>query len=84
MTQTDRKYYCSHKPYVDAPQSIGNGVTISAPHMVGNLLLDLLIFHGIQLFLWKIQIFKKFLNQQFCVQFSISACLRTGTSNGKV
>lgn len=34
MTETDRKHYCTNKPYVDAPQSIGNGVTISAPHMV--------------------------------------------------
>lgn len=34
MTETDRKYYCIRTPYVDAPQSIGNGVTISAPHMV--------------------------------------------------
>ncbi|XP_031623824.1 protein-L-isoaspartate(D-aspartate) O-methyltransferase [Contarinia nasturtii] len=33
MTETDRKYYCPKTPYVDAPQSIGNGVTISAPHM---------------------------------------------------
>lgn len=34
MLATDRKHYCSGYPYVDAPQSIGNGVTISAPHMV--------------------------------------------------
>lgn len=34
MTETDRKYYCTRDYYVDAPQSIGNGVTISAPHMV--------------------------------------------------
>lgn len=34
MTETDRKHYCTRTPYVDAPQSIGNGVTISAPHMV--------------------------------------------------
>lgn len=34
MTETDRKHYCPKTPYVDAPQSIGNGVTISAPHMV--------------------------------------------------
>lgn len=33
MTETDRKHYCPQTPYVDAPQSIGNGVTISAPHM---------------------------------------------------
>lgn len=35
MKETDRKHYCSEKPYVDAPQSIGQGVTISAPHMHG-------------------------------------------------
>lgn len=34
MSETDRKYYCLKYPYIDAPQSIGNGVTISAPHMV--------------------------------------------------
>lgn len=34
MTETDRKYYSSETPYIDAPQSIGSGVTISAPHMV--------------------------------------------------
>lgn len=34
MSATDRKFYCPNSPYVDAPQSIGNGVTISAPHMV--------------------------------------------------
>lgn len=34
MTETDRKHYCPRTPYVDAPQGIGNGVTISAPHMV--------------------------------------------------
>lgn len=38
MTETDRKHYCPYKPYVDAPQSIGNDVTISAPHMVCCLL----------------------------------------------
>lgn len=34
MIATDRKYYCKSTPYVDAPQSIGYSVTISAPHMV--------------------------------------------------
>lgn len=34
MTETDRKYYCPRSYYVDEPQNIGNGVTISAPHMV--------------------------------------------------
>lgn len=34
MTATDRKFYCKKTPYVDAPQSIGYSVTISAPHMV--------------------------------------------------
>lgn len=34
MVETDRKHYCPRTPYVDAPQSIGSGVTISAPHMV--------------------------------------------------
>ncbi|XP_037920802.1 protein-L-isoaspartate(D-aspartate) O-methyltransferase [Hermetia illucens] len=33
MMATDRKYYTVRSPYIDAPQSIGHGVTISAPHM---------------------------------------------------
>ncbi|XP_046801560.1 protein-L-isoaspartate(D-aspartate) O-methyltransferase-like [Lucilia cuprina] len=33
MTATDRKYYAPSNPYMDAPQGIGYGVTISAPHM---------------------------------------------------
>lgn len=35
MANTDRRFYAPHNPYMDAPQSIGHGVTISAPHMVG-------------------------------------------------
>lgn len=34
MMATDRKFYCPHNPYTDAPQTIGHSVTISAPHMV--------------------------------------------------
>jgi len=33
MAQVDRGNYCPHSPYSDRPQSIGYGVTISAPHM---------------------------------------------------
>lgn len=33
MLATDRKFYSKNNPYVDAPQKIGGGVTISAPHM---------------------------------------------------
>ncbi|KAH8407141.1 hypothetical protein KR222_007958 [Zaprionus bogoriensis] len=33
MIATDRKNYCPRNPYMDAPQPIGGGVTISAPHM---------------------------------------------------
>ncbi|XP_043188317.1 protein-L-isoaspartate(D-aspartate) O-methyltransferase-like isoform X1 [Amphibalanus amphitrite] len=33
MRQVDRGNYCAHNPYSDRPQSIGYGVTISAPHM---------------------------------------------------
>ena len=33
MKAVDRKSYCSFNPYVDSPQSIGYGATISAPHM---------------------------------------------------
>jgi protein-L-isoaspartate(D-aspartate) O-methyltransferase len=29
----DRKYFAPHSPYIDSPQSIGFGATISAPHM---------------------------------------------------
>jgi len=34
MLQVDRGNYAKKSPYMDAPQSIGYGVTISAPHMV--------------------------------------------------
>ncbi|XP_055681242.1 protein-L-isoaspartate(D-aspartate) O-methyltransferase [Lutzomyia longipalpis] len=44
MVDTDRKFYCPHNPYMDAPQGIGCGVTISAPHMHGYAL-DLLRSH---------------------------------------
>ena len=33
MKAVDRKNYCTFNPYVDSPQSIGYGTTISAPHM---------------------------------------------------
>jgi hypothetical protein len=34
MKKVDRGKYVSHNPYMDVPQGIGYGVTISAPHMV--------------------------------------------------
>lgn len=34
MTNVDRAKYVNHNPYMDVPQGIGYGVTISAPHMV--------------------------------------------------
>ena len=33
MEKTDRKYYAPKNPYLDTPQYIGYGATISAPHM---------------------------------------------------
>ncbi|XP_017784507.1 PREDICTED: protein-L-isoaspartate(D-aspartate) O-methyltransferase [Nicrophorus vespilloides] len=33
MMQVDRGHYSVRNPYIDAPQGIGYGVTISAPHM---------------------------------------------------
>lgn len=33
MRRVDRGNYCARSPYMDSPQSIGFGVTISAPHM---------------------------------------------------
>lgn len=33
MRKVDRGNYCDFSPYMDSPQSIGYGVTISAPHM---------------------------------------------------
>ena len=33
MRAVDRGNYCSRSPYMDSPQPIGFGVTISAPHM---------------------------------------------------
>lgn len=38
LANTDRKFYTQTAyPYVDSPQSIGYGATISAPHMVSSL-----------------------------------------------
>jgi len=34
MKAVDRGNYVSTAPYLDQPQGIGYGVTISAPHMV--------------------------------------------------
>jgi protein-L-isoaspartate(D-aspartate) O-methyltransferase len=33
MKAVDRKHYSTYNPYVDSPQTIGFGATISAPHM---------------------------------------------------
>jgi len=41
MEKTDRKYYCKMSPYMDSPQGIGYGVTISAPHMHAHALQQL-------------------------------------------
>jgi protein-L-isoaspartate O-methyltransferase len=37
LRSVDRTHYCQHHPYMDAPQGIGYGATISAPHMVSML-----------------------------------------------
>jgi hypothetical protein len=34
MNLVDRQHYSQNNPYMDAPQGIGYGATISAPHMV--------------------------------------------------
>ena len=44
MKAVDRGHYCSYSPYVDSPQSIGFGATISAPHMHAHAL-ELLANH---------------------------------------
>jgi len=33
LLAVDRKFFTAHNPYEDAPQRIGSGATISAPHM---------------------------------------------------
>jgi protein-L-isoaspartate(D-aspartate) O-methyltransferase len=33
MEKVDRKYYAPKNPYMDSPQYLGYGATISAPHM---------------------------------------------------
>lgn len=38
MYEVDRKYYVPQNPYMDAPQAIGLGQTISAPHMHAHVL----------------------------------------------
>ena len=37
MAAVDRGEYSEQSPYMDSPQSIGYGVTISAPHMASYL-----------------------------------------------
>lgn len=44
MKKVDRSNYCPHNSYMDAPQTIGFGQTISAPHMHARCL-DLLREH---------------------------------------
>lgn len=44
MKNVDRGNYVSKNPYSDAPQSIGYGVTISAPHMVRRLIDTIVAF----------------------------------------
>lgn len=52
MSQVDRKYYSEHNPYMDAPQGIGYGATISAPHMVTiKILLLYSMSHEFELFI---------------------------------
>ncbi|KAF8821348.1 L-isoaspartyl protein carboxyl methyltransferase family protein [Cardiosporidium cionae] len=38
MLKVDRANYVRNNPYADSPQSLGHGVTISAPHMHGHAL----------------------------------------------
>lgn len=48
MLRVDRGKYSKNNPYMDSPQGIGFGVTISAPHMVSQVyLFFLLIFSAI-------------------------------------
>lgn len=44
MKAVNRGNYCSYSPFVDSPQSIGYGATISAPHMHAHAL-ELLADH---------------------------------------
>lgn len=44
MMAVDRGFYSKHNPYMDSPQGIGYGVTISAPHMHAHAL-ELLADH---------------------------------------
>eukprot|EP00545_Synedropsis_sp_CCMP1620_P003570 CAMPEP_0119006046 /NCGR_PEP_ID=MMETSP1176-20130426/2085_1 /TAXON_ID=265551 /ORGANISM="Synedropsis recta cf, Strain CCMP1620" /LENGTH=273 /DNA_ID=CAMNT_0006957933 /DNA_START=18 /DNA_END=837 /DNA_ORIENTATION=+ len=42
MEVVDRQYFCPKNPYSDAPQPIGLGQTISAPHMHAHVLEEML------------------------------------------
>lgn len=42
MEVVDRQYFCPNNPYSDAPQPIGWGQTISAPHMHAHVLEEIL------------------------------------------
>ena len=46
MLAVDRKNYAKGIPYQDAPQGIGYGVTISAPHMVVLEMYNYIIWGG--------------------------------------
>lgn len=59
MLNVDRGKYAKHNPYMDAPQSIGYGVTISAPHMV-SCLLFFSVFEGVECGLFAITRIKLF------------------------
>ena len=38
MYAVDRAHFCRHNAYMDSPQGIDYGVTISAPHMVREII----------------------------------------------
>jgi len=41
LQQVDRQYYIPNNPYQDAPQTLGHGQTISAPHMHAHALQEM-------------------------------------------
>jgi protein-L-isoaspartate(D-aspartate) O-methyltransferase len=42
LKMVDRQYYISQNPYQDAPQTLGDGQTISAPHMHAHVLEEMM------------------------------------------
>lgn len=66
MRKVDRGNYCDFSPYLDSPQSIGYGVTISAPHMHAHALEMLKVICSKELKHWmSAQVLPRYIGKNF-------------------